>query len=74
MDNRKFAQNPVLCNKGSGSIHHRFFGCPICGTEVGGFLSTGDGPDDWMTHQDKFCHECGQAIDWGNTDWLSLYW
>lgn len=67
--------SPVLCNSGTGSryIHHHYFGCPICGNKVGGFLITGSGEDDWSTHQDKFCSECGQKIDWNNTEWSTIY-
>ncbi len=67
--------SPVLCNAGMGSryIHHHYFGCPICGNKVGGFLITGSGEDDWSTHQDKFCSECGQKIDWNNTEWSTIY-
>lgn len=67
--------SPVLCNAGMGSryIHHHYFGCPICGNKVGGFLITGSGEDDWSTHQDKFCSECGQKIDWSNTEWSTIY-
>ena len=43
---------PVLCNAGSGSIHHHYFGCPVCGSEGGGFTISGDGEDDWGTHED----------------------
>lgn len=67
--------SPALCNAGMGSryIHHHYFGCPICGNKVGGFLITGSGEDDWSTHQDKFCSECGQKIDWSNTEWSTIY-
>lgn len=64
---------PVLCNAGSNSIHHHYFGCPVCGSEVGGFTVTGDGEDDWGTHEDKFCSECGQKIDWSNVEWSTIY-
>ena len=73
MNNVKNGLAPVLCNSGSGAIHHHHFGCPICGNKVGGFLSTGNGTDDWGTHQDKFCSECGQRIDWNNIEWSSIY-
>lgn len=64
---------PVLCNAGSSAIHHHYFGCPICGNKVGGFLIVGSGFDDWSTHQDNFCNECGQKIDWSNTEWSTIY-
>lgn len=64
---------PVLCNAGSNAIHHHYFGCPTCGSEVGGFIVTGSGDDDWSTHEDKFCKECGQKIDWSNTEFSSIY-
>lgn len=64
---------PVLCNSGSNAIHHHYFGCPVCGSEVGGFVITGSGDDDWITHQDKFCRECGQRIDWGKVKWETIY-
>jgi predicted RNA-binding Zn-ribbon protein involved in translation (DUF1610 family) len=64
---------PVLCNAGSGAVHHHYFGCPRCGREVGGFLITGSGFDDWGTHQDKFCSECGQQINWKNVEWTTIY-
>lgn len=73
MKNAENGLAPVLCNSGSGAIHHHHFGCPICGNKVGGFLSTGNGADDWGTHQDKFCSECGQKIDWNNTEWSTIY-
>ena len=63
----------MLCNSGSHSIHHHHFGCPICGHKVGGFLATGGGQEDWTTHRDKFCGECGQQIDWSNTEWETIY-
>jgi len=59
---------PVLCNAGSNAVHHHFFGCPVCGTKVGGFVITGSGDDDWSTHEDKFCKECGQKIAEGVYD------
>lgn len=65
--------SPVLCHAPIGAIHHHYFGCPRCGNEVGGFTRTGHGPDDWGTHTDKFCSECGQAIDWSKTVWESIY-
>lgn len=65
--------SPVLCNAGSNAVHHHFFGCPVCGAEVGGFIITGMGADDWSTHQDKFCKECGQKIDWSKTEWSEIY-
>ena len=61
--------SPVLC----GGRGRRYFGCPICGNKVGGFLITGKGEDDWSTHQDKFCNECGQKIEWSNTNWTDIY-
>lgn len=64
---------PVLCNAGSNSIHHHYFGCPVCGSDVGGFTITGDSEDDWGTHEDKFCSECGQKIDWSNVEWSTIY-
>lgn len=71
MKNVKKGLAPVLCNSGSGAIHHHHFGCPICGNKVGGFLWAGK--DDWSTHQDNFCKECGQKIDWSNTEWSTIY-
>lgn len=65
--------SPVLCNAGSNAVHHHYFGCPVCGAEVGGFIITGNGEDDWSTHTDKFCKECGQRIDWNNTEWSDIY-
>ena len=67
--------SPVLCKTDMGSryIHHHYFGCPICGNKVGGFLITGSGEDDCSTHEDKFCDECGQKINWSNTEWLDIY-
>lgn len=70
---RKSALPPVLCNAGSNAVHHHYFGCPVCGSEVGGFVITGSGDDDWSTHQDKFCSECGQKIDWSNVKWETIY-
>lgn len=64
---------PVLRKTGSDAIHHHYFGCPVCGSEVGGFVITGSGDDDWSTHQDKFCSECGQRIDWSNVQWETIY-
>lgn len=65
--------SPVLCKSGNYSIHHHHFGCPICGHEVGGFLAIGSGQDDWTTHKDKYCSECGQKIDWSSTNWEAIY-
>ena len=64
---------PVLCNAGSNAVHHHYFGCPVCGHEVGGFTITGAGEDDWGTHKDKFCSECGQKINWSNVEWSTIY-
>ena len=64
---------PKLCRSSDGSIHHHHFACPVCKNKVGGFLATGGGEDDWTTHQDKFCCECGQAIDWSDIKWESIY-
>lgn len=63
---------PVLRNAGSNTVHHHYFGCPICGSEVGGFVITGGG-DDWSTHQDNFCSKCGHKIDWSNVKWEAIY-
>ena len=65
--------SPVLYNAGSNAIHHHYFGCPICGNKVGGFLSTGNSENDWSVHKDKFCSECGQKIDWSKTVWETIY-
>jgi hypothetical protein len=65
---------PVLCNNGGGAIHPRYFGCPICRNKVGGFLLTGNGENDWGTHKDKFCNECGQKIDWSGVEWSTIYY
>ena len=65
--------SPVLYNAGSNKIHHHFFGCPICGNEVGGFTITGSGANDWGTHKDKFCSECGQKINWTNIHWEDIH-
>ena len=46
---------PVLCNAGSNATRHHYFGCPVCGSEVGGFAITEDGENGWSTHEDKFC-------------------
>jgi hypothetical protein len=64
---------PILCNAGSGAVHHHYFGCPVCGNEVGGFVITGTGSEDWCTHQDSYCSECGQNISWQNTNWAAIY-
>lgn len=61
---------PIICN--GGITHPKFFGCPRCGKEVGGYVITGDGPDDWSTHQDKFCSECGQKIDWNGVNFYEI--
>ena len=66
-------QSPVLCNAGSNAAHHHYFGCPICGNKVGGFIITGSGENDWRTHQDNFCSICGQKINWLNTAWETIY-
>lgn len=65
------AISPILCD--GGSIHHHFFGCPECHTEVGGFISTGSTDNDWTTHQDEFCKECGKRIDWTDVIWEEIY-
>lgn len=64
---------PVLCNAGSNAVHHHYFGCPRCGSKVGGFTIIGNGENDWGTHKDKFCSECGQKIDWRNVEWATIY-
>lgn len=64
---------PVLCNAGSGAVHHHYFGCPKCGHEVGGFVLTGSGSDDWGAHQDSYCSCCGQKILWQKTNWAAIY-
>ena len=71
MENK--GRTPILCNAGSNAIHHHYFGCPVCGSEVGGFIITGTGDDDWSTHQDKFCKECGQKMDWKNVEGSTIY-
>lgn len=65
----KYGKAPLLCNGGRDN----YFGCPVCGNKVGGFLITGSGENDWHTHRDKFCSECGQKIDWNHTEWSSIY-
>lgn len=65
--------SPVLCNAGSSAIYHHYFGCPVCGSEVSGFTITGTGENDRSTHEDKFCSEYGQRIDWSNTEWSTIY-
>ena len=62
--------NPVVCN--GGYVHHKFFGCPRCGKEVGGYVITGDGPDDWSTHKGNYCPECGQKIDWSGVNFFAI--
>lgn len=61
---------PAICD--GGIAHPKFFGCPRCGNEVGGYVITGDGPDDWSTHRDKFCSECGQRIDWNGVNFYEI--
>ncbi len=61
---------PVICH--GGIAHPRFFGCPRCGAEVGGYRITGSGRDDWDTHKDKFCQVCGQKIDWSNINFFDI--
>ena len=61
---------PAMCN--GGIVNPKFFGCPRCGNEVGGYVITGDGPDDWSTHQDKLCSECGQRIDWDGVNFFEI--
>lgn len=65
--------SPILKPAGSHAIHHHYFGCPRCGNEVGGFIATGSGEDDWSTHQDRFCAFCSQKIDWSKTRWEDIY-
>lgn len=31
---------PVLLHAGNNAVHHHYFGCPVCGAEVGGFIIT----------------------------------
>ena len=45
--------------------HADAYSCPICGTQVGGYVIFGKGENDWAWEQDKFCKECGQKIRWG---------
>lgn len=66
----RVGMKPKLC---ANAVHSRFFGCPVCGEEVGGYVITGCGEDDWSTHQDKFCKSCGQEISWRGTKWSDLY-
>lgn len=61
---------PIICH--DGITHPKFFGCPRCGNEVGGYVITGDGPDDWSTHRDKFCSECGHRIDWNGVNFSEI--
>lgn len=65
--------SPVLCKAGSHAVHHHYFGCPVCGTEVGGFTATGSGENDWSTHKDRYCKTCCQPIDWSKTKWEDIY-
>lgn len=65
--------SPILRDAGTHAVHHHHFVCPSCGFEVGGFTITGRGEDDWGTHTDKFCSECGQKIDWDNVKWSDIY-
>lgn len=61
---------PYVC--GPSYDHNKFFGCPRCGTKVGGYIITGPGWDDWTTHEDKFCRECGQKINWDGVDFSAI--
>ena len=72
MKNSQKGLAPILCESHSG-IHHHHFACPICKNKVGGFYMVGNGENDWRTHQDKFCSECGQKIDWSNVEWGTIY-
>ncbi|MBQ5871451.1 MAG: hypothetical protein IIW69_03445 [Bacteroidaceae bacterium] len=65
--------SPLLLKNSNSRVHHHFFACPACHAEVGGFVITGQGEDDWSTHTDKFCSECGQPIDWSKTNWFDIY-
>ena len=61
---------PVICN--GGIAHPRFFGCPHCGKDVGSYMITGYGPDEWSTHQDRFCSGCGLKIDWDGINFSDI--
>lgn len=61
---------PQVC--GPGYDNNKFFGCPRCGTKVGGYIITGGGENDWGTHEDKFCRKCGQKINWDGVDFCSI--
>lgn len=43
---------------------YKYWACPCCKHEVGGY--TNRYSENWGTHQDKFCPECGTKIDWKN--------
>lgn len=61
---------PVICN--GGIAHPKFFGCPRCGKDVGSYMITGDGPDEWSTHQNRFCSGCGLKIDWDGINFSDI--
>lgn len=53
--------------------HDNYFACPSCWNEVGGYVITGSGEDDWDVHQDKFCSDCGQKINWEGVKWEDIH-
>lgn len=66
------ALRPVVVQSEDNRVHSRYFACPACGHKVGGYLITGPGRDDWETHEDNFCVECGQQIKWTGVSFFEL--
>lgn len=63
-------RSKVPCVCGPRFDYNKFFGCPRCGTQVGGYIITGADNNNWTTHADKFCRECGQEIRWYGVDFF----
>lgn len=66
--NQQIGLPPMICN----GLRRKYFVCPICDWEVGGYVITGPGDDDWDTHMDKFCCQCGQKIDWSHINFQDI--
>lgn len=60
---------PIICECYGGL---KYWACPCCKHQVGGYTFSGTGENDWGAHQDKFCPECGSKIDWDNVNWYAI--
>lgn len=56
--NQGYGVAPRVC--GTRYDHNKFFGCPRCGTKVGGYIITGGGENDWGRIQISFVTSAGR--------------